>query len=59
METDIESQVIQREQQFIKSVQEILSQEHTDRIKIKLIYENYINCQSKINTMVSESISQK
>jgi len=59
METDIESLVLQREQEFIKSVQEIISESHSDRIKIKLLYEHYVNCQSKINTLVSEAISQK
>ena len=59
METDIESLVLQREEQFIKSVQEILTKDYSDRIKKRLIYEEHLNCTVKINSLIAESITLK
>lgn len=51
----IEEQVQQREAAFIAELQNILKANCTNRIKIACLYQAYINCMAKINTIVSEA----
>lgn len=51
----LESEVKEKEAEFISTIQIILSESCSDRIKIAKLYYSYIECMAKINAIVAET----
>ena len=51
----IEEQIRAREAACIRTIQDIISQEGTDRVKLQLIYRQYIKCTLAIEDIVIDA----
>ncbi len=53
----LEAYVQKREEEAIKRIQYFVVAKSSSRIKLKLIYEEYINCNVRINQLVTEAMA--
>ncbi len=51
----LEKAIHQKEAEFTATAKQIINQPVSNRVKIALLYQQYINCMSSINTLVSNA----
>ena len=51
----LEKAIQMREAEFTATAKQIINQPVSNSLKIKLIYQQYVNCMSSINTLVTNA----